>query len=157
MDMQQLMMGIVKFLHDLFTVIWVGGLAVIVLTVLPSSKKTLGENLQVQKLMNAITRRHRIWVYVSIVGLFITGLLLGKSNPDFTGFMRFGNLYSGLTAVKHILTIAMVLIALFRSIRFGKKDSVQDPAKFKFSLILIVVNLILGTFVLLLSGLLAAL
>ena len=81
--------------------------------------------------------------------------LLGKPNPNFAGLMNFTNLYSTLVAIKHILTIAMIVIALFRSIRFGKKDVVLNPTQFKFGMSLIVINFILGISVLLLSGLIA--
>lgn len=156
MSSQQLFIGIIRFMHDLFTAVWVGGLALMVLTVLPSSKKVFGKGPQSQALINAITRRHRIWVYFSIAGLFITGLLLSKSEPGFMGFMRFDNLYSILTAIKHILTFVMVFFALFRSLYFGKKDIKLSPKLIKFSMLLIIVNFIFGLFVLLLSGLIAS-
>ena len=76
MATQQLIMGIIRFLHDLFTVVWVGGLTFMVLTMIPSVKKTFGKNPQAQQLINSITKKHRIFVYISIVGLFLlTGLL----------------------------------------------------------------------------------
>lgn len=156
MSSQQLFIGIIRFMHDLFTAVWVGGLALMVLTVLPSSKKVFEKGPQSQALINAITRRHRIWVYFSIAGLFITGLLLSKSEPGFMGFMRFDNLYSILTAIKHILTFAMVFLALFRSLYFGKKDKKPSPKLIKFSMLLIIVNFIFGLLVLLLSGLIAS-
>jgi len=153
---QQLIMGIIRFLHDLFTVVWIGGLAFMVLTMFPSVKKVLGKNPQAQSLINAITRRHSIWVYISIAGLFITGLLLGKSSGDYLGFMRFGNFYSNLTAVKHIITFAMVLIALVRSILFRKKDIKRSPGQNKISMLLVIINFFLGLLILLLSSLIAS-
>ena len=156
MATQQLMMGIIRFLHNLFTVVWIGGLAFMVLTMMPSFKKVLGKNPQANSLTNAITRRHRIPIYISIAGLFITGLLLGKSNADYLGFMRFGNLYSSLTAVKHIIAFAMVFIAVFRSILFGKKDIKMSPGQNKFSMLLIITNFFFGLLILLLSSLIAS-
>lgn len=156
MATQQLMIGMIRFFHDLFTVIWVGGLAFMVLTLIPSLKKALGKNQQAQILINAITRRHRVWVYISIAGLFITGLLLGKQNNDYTGFMHFGNIYSSLTAIKHIFTFLMLIIALFRSILFGKKDIVLSPGKNKFNMLLIIINFFFGFLILLLSGFIAS-
>lgn len=156
MAKKQIIMGIIKFLHELFTVVWIGGLGFMVLTMFPSFKKVLGKDPKAQSLMNTITRRHSIWVYISIVGLFITGLLLGRSNANYLGFMSFGNLYSTLTSVKHIITFAMILIALFRSISFGKKDIKMSPEKSKFSRLLIVINFSFGLVILFLSSLIAS-
>ena len=156
MATKQLIMGIIKFSHDFFTVVWIGGLAFMVLTMFPSIKKVLGKDPKAQSLMNGITRRHSIWVYISIVGLFITGLLLGRSNANYLGFMSFDNLYSSLTSVKHIITFVMISIALFRSISFGRKDIKMSPEKSRFSTLLIIINFIFGLVILFLSGLLAS-
>ena len=156
MATQQLIMGIIRFLHDFFTVVWIGGLAFMTLTMFSSIKKVLGKDPQAQGLMKMITRKHSIWVYISIVGLFITGLLMGRSNIEYLGFMRFDNLYTTLTSIKHIVTFGMVLVALFRSISFGKKDVELSPKQNKFSMILIIINFIFGLSILFLSGLLAS-
>lgn len=152
----QWIIGVLRFLHDFFTVVWIGGLAFMVLSMLPSFKKVLGKSPQTQSLTAAVTRRHRIWVYVCIVGLFVTGLLLGRSEPGFTGFMHFNNLYSVLTGVKHIITFIMIIIAVFRSIYFGRKNVKFNPLQNKLSMFLIVVNFVLGVLVLLLSGFIAS-
>ncbi len=85
METQQIIMGILRFLHNLFTVVWVGGLAFLVLTMIPSLKEVSGNSPQAQSMTKVITRRYRVWVYISITGLFITGLLLGKSNTAYMG------------------------------------------------------------------------
>lgn len=156
MDSQQLFMGIIGFFHNFFTVVWIGGLAFMALTMFSSLKNVLGKDPQAQSLINAITRRHSIWIYISIAGLFITGLLLGKINADYLGFMRFGNLYSNLAAVKHIITFAMVSIALLRSILFGKKVIKMTPGLKKLSMLLVIVNFFFGLVILLLSSLMAS-
>lgn len=153
MDTQQLIMGLVRFLHQFFTVVWIGGLAFMVLTLIPTLKNEFGKTPQTQKIMNAITRKQRIWVYISIVGLFFTGMMLGKTNPEYLGFMKFDNLYSSLTAVKHIVVFVMILIAILRSVVFGKKDVMMSPKKNKASMLLLFINLLLGLVVLLLSSL----
>lgn len=89
MDNQQLIIGIVRFLHQFFTVVWIGGLSFMVLTLVPTLKNEFGKTPQTQNLMKVITRKHRVWVYVSIVGLFITGMVLGKASGDFLGLMSF--------------------------------------------------------------------
>ncbi|NLA81624.1 MAG: hypothetical protein GX849_02105 [Clostridiaceae bacterium] len=156
MDKQLVMMGLIRFLHEFFTVLWVGGLAFMSLTLVPSLSKVLGSSEKNREMMKMVTRRHRIWIYLSMVGLLVTGLLLGRSSPSFMGFMRFDNLYSSLTAVKHLLIIFMVVIALFRSIKFAKKDQAEGPRPNKINVLLIRVNFVLGLVVLLLSAFAAA-
>ncbi len=157
MDFEQVRFGLIIFSHDFFTVVWVGGLAMMVLTLIPTVRQTIGKTPQAQEFMNTILRRHRIWVYVSIVGLFISGMLMAKVDPNYTGFMHFDTLYAQINSIKHILVFTMVFIAIFRSIVFGKKQATPNPKKNKMSMLLIVINFILGVLVLLLSAFMAAL
>jgi uncharacterized membrane protein len=157
MDFEQVRFGLIIFFHDFFTVVWVGGLAMMVLTLLPTVRKAIGKTPQAQEFMMAILKRHSVWVYVSIVGLFISGMLMAKAEPSYTGFMHFDTLYAQITSIKHILIFMMVFIAFFRSIVFGKKQATPDPKKNKISMLLIVINFILGILVLLLSGFVTAL
>lgn len=155
MEKQLIMMGLIRFLHEIFTVLWVGGLAFMTLTLVPSLSRVLGTGEKNKEMMKAVTRRHRIWTYLSIVGLVVTGLLLGRSSPSFMGFMSFDNPYSSFTAVKHLLIVVMVVIALFRSIKFAKKEKVESPRPNKLNVLLIWINFVLGVAVLLLSALAA--
>ena len=154
MPIQKIIFGLVSFFHNFFTVIWIGGLALIVLTLLPSIKKVLGTTPQARSLMVAVTQRQRIWVFISVLGLFITGLLMSKGNPNSTGFMHFDTTYAILASVKHILTFIMVLIAGARSGRYGKEETKPSP-KDRMGAPMIVVNLILGIAVLVLSSFMA--
>ena len=156
MTPQLLIQGLAAFFHNLFTVVWVGGLIMIVLTLLPSAKDAFGNGPQTRQLMIAINNRHKIWVYISIIGLFVTGLIQARAEPTFNGILRFDSSYSTLTSIKHLLTFLMIGIALYRSLAIGKKLSNADPKLMKQSFQLIIINAVLGVIVLLLSGLMAA-
>ena len=151
---QIIVFAFVTFLHDLFTAVWIGGLITLGLTVMPSVKKVLGKGPQTKKLMDAIQKRHSVWVYVSLVGLVLTGLLQANRTPAFQGLFSFGNAYSTVLAVKHILVIAMIAIALYRSLALEKTSS---PSQEKLKATLMLLNIILGISILLLSGFTAAL
>ncbi len=157
MTPQQIILGSVTFLHDLFTAIWIGGLVFLSISLIPVSKKDLGDGMQTNKLMDAILKTHSPYVYASILGLFITGIIQARMSPSFSGLMRFDSAYSSLITVKHWLTFTMVAIALFRSIAGRKKPGQADLHKMKLSLTLIHVNSVLGVLVLLLSGMLSTL
>ena len=157
MSPQFIIQGLAGFLHNIFTVIWVGGLVMILITFLPAARGVFGNGQQTADLMNAIQKHHRIWVYISIVGLFVTGVIQARAEPTFSGLLRFDSLYSTLTSIKHLFTFTMVSVTLYRSLVFGKKLENPDPQLMKKSLQLIIVNASLGVGVLLISSLMAAL
>ena len=144
--------AIVTFLHDLFTAVWVGGLITLGLTVLPSARQVFGKGPQTKKLLDAIQKRLSVLVYVSIVGLILTGVLQANRNPAFNGLFHFGNPYSTALSLKHIAVVVMVGIALFRSLVLGHRPAPLTPSQEKLSVGLLLVNMILGIVVLLLTG-----
>ena len=154
MSAQTIVFALVTFLHDLFTAVWIGGLITLGLTVMPSVKKVLGKGPQTKKLMDAVQKRHSVWVYVSLVGLVLTGLLQANRSPVFLGLFSFGNAYSAILTIKHILVIAMIAIALYRSLALG---GASTPSQEKLKAILMMLNIIFGVSILLLSGFTAAL
>ena len=154
MPTKTIVLALVTFLHDLLTVVWIGGLITLGLTVMPSVKKILGKGPETKKLMDAIQKRHSILVYVSMTGLVLTGLLQANRTSAFLGLLNFGNTYSAVLAAKHILVLAMIAIALYRSLALGKTST---PAQEKLKATLLILNIIFGVGILLLSGFITAL
>ncbi len=152
--MQQGVFALITFLHDLFTAVWIGGLFSLALVVLPSLKAVLGLGPDTHKLTEAIQKRLSVLVYISIVGLLVTGLLLSRRAPQFQGLFQFNNTYSLVLGIKHILVLLMIAVALTRSLGFKGKPT---PRQAKIKMALLLSNLMLGTGVLLLSGFSAAL
>jgi len=152
MPAKQIVFAVITFLHDLFTAVWVGGLITLGITVLPSAKKVLGMGPQTKKLMDAIQKRLSVLVYVSIVGLVLTGFLQANRSPVFQGLFSFGNPYSTVLTLKHILVLAMIAVALYRSLVLGRRSGPSTPSQEKLSAGLLFLNIVLGVAVLLLSG-----
>jgi uncharacterized membrane protein len=148
--------GLVIFLHDFFTAIWVGGLFMITLTTLPALKNILGHSPESEKTMDAIMRRHSKWVYISIVGLIITGVMLARGSNEFSGLFNFSSVYNSLLSIKHILVILMVGLALIRSLGFKSLAKAPDMKKKKMSLLMMHLNALAGLLVLFLSALTAS-
>lgn len=148
-------LALLTFLHDLFTAVWIGGLATLALSVLPAARKALGKE-STMILADAIMKRLSVFVYVGIAGLAVTGAMLSKRSPHFEGLFSFANSYAAVLALKHVAMIAMVAIALFRSIGL-KKLKLPSPRKNALSMGLLMANLALGVLILLLSGFVAAL
>jgi len=148
--------AIVIFLHDLFTAVWIGGLITLALAVLPSARQVLGKGPQMKKLLDAIQKRLSVLIYVSIIGLILTGMLQANRSPAFEGLFHFGNAYSTALSLKHIVVVLMIGIALFRSLVLGRRQGPLTPLQEKLNMGLLLVNVALGIVVLLLSGLAAA-
>ena len=149
MSTQTIVFAMVTFLHDLFTAVWIGGLITLGLTVMPSIKKMLGKGPETKKLMDTIQKRQSVLTYVSLVGLVLTGLLQANRTSEFLGLFSLGNTYSAVLAVKHILVIAMIVIALYRSLVLSKATT---HAQEKLKAALLILNIIFGVSILLLSG-----
>lgn len=157
MNPKIIVFALVSFLHNLFTVIWMGGLIITVLTFLPVLKETLGPGPQTKKAMAAFQKRQSVWVYISMVGLILTGLLMANRSPQFGGLFAFGNPYSVTLSIKHILVIIMIAITLYRTLVLGRSQAKMTPEKERLSLQLLLVNAALAVMVLLTSGFAASL
>ena len=112
---------------------------------------------QTKQLMDTIQKRLSVLVYISIVGLVLTGLLQANRSPAFQGLFSFASTYSTVLSLKHILVLAMIAVALIRSLVLGRRSGPQTPDQEKLKVGLLFLNIALGIGVLLLSGFGAAL
>ena len=151
-----LVLGLVKFLHDLFTATWIGGLFTLAIVVLPSIKKTMGMNPESKKLIMTIRKRLNGIVWISIIGLLVTGILLSNSSPLFSGLFSIADEYAILLTIKHIVIALMVIIVLVRGHVLPRMTNAPPQKIEKISKVLMMLNLVFGIVVLLLSGFTAA-
>jgi len=152
MQPQLLVAALVTFLHDLFTVVWIGGLFTLALTLMPAARDALGQGPQLRRLLESVQRRQSILAYISIVGLLITGLLLARRSPAYQGLFSMGNTYSAVLSIKHVLTLLMVAVTLLRSVWLDRMPA-DKPETARLKMALMALNLALGVLVLMLSGL----
>lgn len=157
MTLQTFIFALASFLHNLFTVIWMGGMIVTALVFLPAVKDALGVGPQVKKVMTTFQKRQSVWVYVSMAGLILTGLLMTKHSPEFEALFSFGNAYSTVLSIKHILVVIMIGISLYRALGIEHNTSATTPVKERLNIQLLFVNAALATVALLTSGFVAAL
>jgi putative copper export protein len=142
-----------RFLHNLFTALWIGGLLTMVLAVLPGIRKN--EKICGGKtwlIIEGIQARLRPIAWVSMAGLAITGILLGRSSKEFTGLFNFGTPYMTAISVKHILIILMVVLAFVRLSINKRIQAEQKPELQKASFGVLLLNAVLGVVVLFLSS-----
>lgn len=154
--MNPVVIVIVRFLHNLFTAVWIGGLLLITLTLFPALKKTLGHSAETEKIMDAVMRKQGKLVILAIIVLTVTGVLLARSSGNVTGLMRFDSQYASLLSLKHILMIVMAVLAFLRLFGFRGLASQPNKDRKKLSLLLLHINTLIGVAVLLLSAMTAA-
>ncbi len=148
-----IVMNVMRFLHNLFTALWIGGLLTMVLDVLPGIRKN--EKICGGKtwlIIEGIQARLRPIAWVSMAGLAITGILLGRSSKEFTGLFNFGTPYMTAISVKHILIILMVVLAFVRLSINKRIQAEQKPELQKASFGVLLLNAVLGVVVLFLSS-----
>jgi len=144
---------IVRSLHNIFTSIWIGGMLVTALSFLPALRKEISD----KKLRNAVIRRFLVrqsgWVYLGIAVLAVTGALMARFSGKSAGLFSFASRYSAILAVKHLLFLAVTVIAVLRSVMLRKPPAVQDKKRMKISDALLMLNALLGLAILVLSSL----
>ncbi|MBC8507460.1 MAG: CopD family protein [Anaerolineales bacterium] len=96
------------WLHMLATVIWIGGLAILTLLVIPAARKILDEITYATFLEN-VQRRLDPLAWFSVVVLLGSGMLQMSANPNYDGFLAVNNPWGWAILVKHIVFGLMVL------------------------------------------------
>ena len=158
--MSLLILSLSHFLHLLATVVWIGGIWMILLVILPGAKGALESAPMVGKLMKGITKRFTPMANLSIFILIVTGIVIAHYEKNFTGFLDFSNSWNVIMLLKHFLVALMIIVHFYRGlilnpkiVRLSSQSNDSQVARIqKFSLNLVKTNLILGMIVLLLTG-----
>jgi uncharacterized membrane protein len=94
------------------TVIWLGGLALLVLLVWPEAWRVLSENPSLYAFLNRLRKRFYPLTNFSLVVLVITGLIQMPADPNYEGVLNFSNDWSRLILLKHIAIVGMVFCGM---------------------------------------------
>lgn len=164
--MNLLVLSLSHFFHLLATVIWIGGIFMVLLVIFPSARATL-EPPAMGGLMKEITGKFTPMVNISILVLIVTGPIIGHYGKNMTNPWEFYNHWTPIMLVKHLLVVSMVIIHFYRgwllTPKIGRLSaqasgspslSPQVAGLQKFSLNLVKVNFVLGIIVLLVTGIL---
>ena len=104
------------------------------------------------KITQDLIRYQSKWVYAGIVLLTITGILMSRLSGKVSRPFDFTNTYAAVLSIKHMLVIAISLIAILRSKMSRRNNSKNMPGKNRMGTILLTINTILGFLVLVLSS-----
>ena len=104
--MTETLIALSFWLHSIATVLLIGHYLLLVLIYLPALRKT---TLDITgPILSDISRQSRNWMYVSLMIFIITGIYLMFADPNYLGVGDFGNTWSILMLIKHILIVVMI-------------------------------------------------
>jgi putative copper export protein len=149
--MQTILPTILLFLHNVFTATWIGGLLLMVLVILPGLKKN--PNIKEPKVaVRSVQKRLSVVAIISMVGLAATGMLMSRLLAGNRGLFNFTTPYTVMLSIKHILMLVMVALAVVR-LSLNKKNEKQNSQKIeRISVMVLMLNAIVGLVVLFLSA-----
>ena len=110
--MPQSVLVISLFFHILATVVWMGGLLVITLLVIPELHRVLAEAPTFHHILRRLRRRFWPISNLALAVLIITGLFQMTADPHYDGLLNFDNDWSRTLLLKHGLIILMASMGL---------------------------------------------
>lgn len=152
--MNEILLTVVTWIHLFSAVVWIGGIFFILFVALPVAKKTLE---QPGKLMGTIN--------ISILLIFITGIFISLLSHSFSELVSLNSLWTQTLFTKVLTALVMASIHFYRGFvltpkieRLSAEGSHSGKIKElqQLSLNLVKINLIFGTVVLFLTGMLSA-
>ncbi len=104
--MSQTLIALSVWLHALATVVLIGHYLLLALLYIPV---LAGHGA----LLSEISKRSRLWLYVSLGIFIITGTYLMLIDTGYLGFMNFGNFWGVVMLLKHLLVFVMLGLGLW--------------------------------------------
>ena len=100
--MSQTLVALSFWLHAVGTLILIGHYFLLSVIYVPVLEKG-GEIF-----LSQISKRSRPWMYASLVIFIVTGMYLTFADPNYLGVGDFGNPWTVLMLIKHVLIVAMI-------------------------------------------------
>lgn len=107
--MSQLILSLSTWLHDLATIVFIGHHLLLALFYLPAIAAVDGGGAA----LSVISKRSRLWMYLSLLVFLVTGTYLTLVDPNYLGLGNFGNAWGVLMLVKHLVILVMVGLGLW--------------------------------------------
>ncbi len=158
-----ILLSALNWFHLSATVVWFGAMVTNFLVLMPAAKESL-EPPVMGRFMSVFMKRFRPLVYVSIAALVLTGIIMMLLNRHYLGLFDFGNLWTWLLLVKHILVIIVVVMVLYSfeilSPRVGRMAAAGPSPDFaklqKFQMSIAKFGLVMAFTILLLTSVITA-
>jgi len=107
--MSQILFSLSTWLHALATIVMIGHYLLLTLIYLPVLSKENGGGA----ILSAISKRSRVWMYISLGIFAVTGTHLTFVDSNYLGIGDFDNLWTILMLVKHLLIMAMIALGFW--------------------------------------------
>ncbi len=105
-------LAISYFFHLIATIIWIGGLVILTIMVLPEARRVLGENPAFYTLLARLRKRFFPLSNFSLALLIVTGLIQMSGDPHYNGVLQFTNEWSKVILLKHVAIAGMIICGL---------------------------------------------
>jgi uncharacterized membrane protein len=105
-----LALSIAYWFHMLATVLWIGGLSLLSLLVLPAARKTL-QSHDYADFIDDLQRRLDPLGWLSITILLASGMFQMSASEHYEGFLSISSLWATAILVKHLLFGLMVALS----------------------------------------------
>jgi len=116
--MQEVMLVVSAWIHLFAAVVWIGGIFFILFVAIPGAKETLE---QPGKLMGALSKRFVPLANISILLIFVTGILMSLSSHSLSEITSLGSSRSQMLSVKILLALIMAGIHFYRGLVLAPK------------------------------------
>jgi uncharacterized membrane protein len=104
--MSQTLTALSFWLHSLAMTVFIGHYLLLAVIYLPAMRQS---TLDVTgPILSGISRKSRPWMYASLVVFMLTGIYLMFVDPNYLGVGKFGNIWSIMMLIKHILIVIMI-------------------------------------------------
>ncbi len=117
MSLSPLALSALYFIHLIATVVWIGGLVILTILVIPETRRALGDGPEQRALLTRLRRRFTPLANLSLVVLVLTGMFQMVGDSNYEGFLAFENQWSIAMLFKHISVVGMVIVGL--GLQFG--------------------------------------
>jgi copper transport protein len=106
-----LVRGTVFFVHLVVTILWIGGLFVLALAVMPAAREALGHRAGV--VMRPVMRRFGPLALIGLLGAAPTGVYLGLADPSHPGeLFGLATTWSVLLVTKSVLFLVLAALTV---------------------------------------------
>ncbi len=107
--MSQFLLSMSTWLHALATVVMIGHYLLLALLYFPVLSREDGGGA----ILSVISKRSRMWMYASLAIFAVTGVHLTFGDSNYQGLGQFGNFWSVMMLVKHLLIMAMIALGFW--------------------------------------------
>lgn len=120
------MLAISVFFHLIATAIWIGGLLLTVLLVIPETRRAMQQSPALYDVLTRLRKRMAPLFNLSLAVLIVTGMIQMSGDPNYDGLMQFDNEWSRVILIKHMVLVGMVICGV--ALQFSVAPALERAA-----------------------------